>query len=132
MDETPSPLVPSAEQIDLFRAVEDIHEMTGAIVVLLTDGDGVAVAAAGDEDDIPAPLRRVLGGHNLATAGGVAALLEPIGEQLAHCPLNFSILPVGEAHLLTIAFDAEVSLDTVQVVGREGAAMITEILRPTS
>ena len=42
---------PTAQQIDLFRAVEDIHELTAAIVILLTDRDGVAVAVAGDEDD---------------------------------------------------------------------------------
>ena len=124
-----APMVPSAQQIDLFRAVEDIHELSGAIVVLLTGGDGVAVAAAGDENDIPAPLRAVLGGKNLAQAGGVVALLEPIAGDLAHCTLNFSILAVGEAHVLTIAFDSEASLETVQVVGREGAQMIAEILR---
>ncbi len=120
---------PTAQQIDLFRAVEDIHELTSAIVILLTDRDGVAVAVAGDEDDFPPSLRAVLGGENLARAGSVRALLEPIGEDLAMCPLNFSILPVADAHLLTIAFDVEASLETVQTVGREGAAMLTEILR---
>ena len=124
-----APKVPSAQQIDLFRAVEDVHELTGAIVVLLTDRDGIAVAAAGDEDDIPAPLRAVLGGKNLAQAGGVVALLEPIAGDLAHCPLNFSILAVGESHVLTIAFDADANLETAQVVGREGAQMMAEILR---
>ena len=34
-----APKVPSGQQIDLFRAVEDVHELTGAIVVLLTDHD---------------------------------------------------------------------------------------------
>ena len=57
------------------------------------------------------------------------ALLEPIGEELSLCPLNFSVLPVADSHLLTIAFDVEASFDTVQTVGREGAAMLTEILR---
>ncbi len=123
--------VPSAQQIDLFRAVEDVHELTGAIVVLLTDRDGVALAAAGDENDIPAPLRAVLSGKELAQAGGVVALLEPIACDLAHCSLNFSILAVGEAHVLTIAFDAEADLETAQVVGREGALLISEILRGT-
>ena len=125
-------MVPSAQQIDLFRAVEDIHELAGAIVVLLTDRDGVALAASGDEDDFPAPLRAVLAGKNLAAAGSTIALLEPIGEALAHCPLNFSILQVGDAHVLAIAFDAEASLETVQVVGREGAQMLAEILRASS
>jgi hypothetical protein len=124
-----APLVPSAQQIDLFRAVEDIHELTGAIVILLTDRDAVAVAVAGDEDEIPSPLRAVLGAKNLAQAGGVRALLEPIAGDLGQCPLNFSILAVGHTHVLTIAFDAEVNLETVQVVGREGAQMIAEILR---
>ena len=133
MDSAPSaPMVPSAQQIDLFRAVEDIHELAGAIVVLLTDGDGIALAASGDEDDIPAPLRAVLAGKNLAEAGSTIALVEPIGEALAHCPLNFSILPVGSAHVLTIAFDVEASFETVQLVGREGAQMIAEILRSVS
>ena len=129
MDDSPSGHVPSARQIDLFRAVEDVHELTSAIVVLLTDPDGVAVAAAGDEDDIPPPLRAVLGGDDLARAGGVVALLEPIAGELAECPLNFSILAAGAGHVLTIAFDAEANLETVQVVGREGAAMIAEILK---
>ncbi len=120
---------PTAQQIDLFRAVEDIHELTAAIVILLTDRDGVAIAIAGDEDDIPPSLRAVLRGESLARAGSVRALLEPIGEDLSLCPLNFSILPVADSHLLTIAFDVEASFDTVQTVGREGAAMLTEILR---
>lgn len=122
-------MIPSPQQIDLFRAVEDVHELTSAIVVLLTDADGVAIAAAGDEDDIPAPLRRVLGGKKLASAGGVAALLEPIVSDLSSCPLNFTILAVGDDHVLTIAFDAEASLEATQVIGREAAQMIAEILR---
>ena len=80
---------PTAQQIDLFRAVEDIHELTAAIVILLTDRDGVAIAIAGDEDDIPPSLRAVLRGESLARAGSVRALLEPIGEDLSLCPLNF-------------------------------------------
>ena len=122
---------PTAQQIDLFRAVEDIHELTGAIVVLLSDRDGISVAVAGDEDEIPAPLRAVLGAKKLAHAGSVSALLEPIAGDLAHCPLNFSILTVGAAHVLTIAFDVDADLETVQVVGREGADMIAEIVRPS-
>ena len=122
-------MIPTDQQIDLFRAVEDVHELTGAIVVLLTDRDGVAVAVAGDEDDIPAPLRAVLGGKGLAEAGSVAALLEPVAGDLVHCPLNFSVLAVGEEHVLTIAFDAEADLERTQVVGREAAQMIAEILR---
>ena len=126
-DET-APKGPTAQQIDLFRAVEDVHEMTGAIVVLLTDGDGVAIAIAGDEDELPPPLRAVLGGKQLAAAGGVRALLEPISDELGNTPVNYSILAVGSAHVLTIAFDAEADFDVVQTVGREASQMIAEIL----
>ena len=125
-------LVPSALQLDLFRAVEDIHELTSAIVVLLTDREGVAIAAAGDEDDIPPPLRALLGARKLAEAGSVAKLLEPIAEELGPCPINFSILAVADSHVLTIAFDVEADLETVQVVGREGAQMIAEVLRAST
>ncbi|MBX3188634.1 MAG: hypothetical protein KF819_16575 [Labilithrix sp.] len=119
---------PSMTQLDLFRTVEDIHELAQAIVVLLTDREGVSIAVSGDEDDIPPPLRAVLSGKGLAAAGSVRALLEPIGEDLASWPINFSILPVGDAHVLAIAFDAEADLDVVQRVAREGAQMIAEIL----
>lgn len=125
-------MVPSAQQIDLLRAVEDIHELTAAVVVLLTDRDGASVAVAGDEDELPPPLRAVLGGENLARAGSVRALLEPIGDALSQYPLNVSLFPVAEAHLLAITFDVEASLETVQTVGREGAQMIAEILRSAS
>lgn len=119
---------PTAQQLDLFRAVEDVHEMTGAIVVLLTDAEGVAVAVAGDEDDLPPALRAVLSGNQLAAAGGVRALLEPIAEALGETHVNYSILAVQPAHVLTIAFDAEASFDVVQTVGREACQMISEIL----
>lgn len=119
---------PTAQQIDLFRAVEDVHEMTQAIVVLLTDADGVAVAVAGDEDEIPGPLRAVLGGKQLAAAGGVAPLLEPIVAELAGSHLNVTVLAVGEAHVLAIVFDAEADFEIVQTVGREARQMISEIL----
>jgi hypothetical protein len=119
---------PTAQQIDLFRAVEDVHEMTQAIVVLLADADGMSIAVAGDEDEIPAPLRAVLGGKQLAAAGSVVALLEPIAGDLGESHLNFSILAVAEAHVLVIAFDAEADFDLVQTVGKEASAMISEIL----
>lgn len=121
-------MIPTQQQIDLFRAVEDIHELSGAQVVMLTDREGIALAIAGDENDFPAPLRAVLGRKHLLQAGSVVALLEPLGDDLAHCPLNFTVIAVGEAHLLSIAFDAEAELETVQVVGREGAHLIAEIL----
>jgi hypothetical protein len=119
---------PTAQQIDLFRAVEDVHELTGAIVVLLTDGDGVAIAVAGDEDDLPPSLRDLLAGKRLAAAGSVRALLEPINDDLADTPINYSILAVGTSHVLTIAFDAEANFEVVQTVGREASQMIAEIL----
>ena len=119
---------PTPQQIDLFRAVEDIHEMTEAIVVLLTDADGVSIAVAGDEDEIPAPLRAVLSGKQLAAAGSVVALLEPIVAELGESHLNFSILAVENAHVLAIAFDAEANFDVVQTVGKEARQMISEIL----
>ncbi len=127
-DEPAAAKGPTAQQIDLFRAVEDIHELTGATVVLLTDAEGVAVAAAGDEDDLPPSLRAVLGGKQLAAAGSVRALLEPISADLADTPINYSILAVANGHVLTIAFDAEANFDVVQTVGREGSQMISEIL----
>ena len=40
-----TPMVPSAQQIDLFRAVEDIHELTGAIV-FLAGGDAYKIKRA--------------------------------------------------------------------------------------
>jgi hypothetical protein len=117
---------PSAMQIDLFRAMEDIHEMTDAHVVLLVDADGVAVAVSGDEDEIPKPLREALSGKRLAAAGTVVELLTPIAGELGG--MNVSIYAVARAHVLAILFDAESDLGTVQQVGREAQAMLSEIL----
>lgn len=128
MTDEPAAKGPTAAQIDLFRAVEDVHEMTGAIVVLLTDAEGVAIAVAGDEDELPPALRAVLAGKLLAAAGGVRALLEPISDELGDTHVNYSILAVENAHVLTIAFDAEANFDVVQTVGREASQMISEIL----
>ena len=119
---------PTAQQIDLFRAVEDVHELTGAIVVLLTDAESVSIAVAGDEDELPPPLRALLGGKQLAAAGSVRALLEPISEELGDTHVNYSILALEKGHVLTIAFDAEANFDVVQTVGREASQMISEIL----
>jgi hypothetical protein len=118
--------VPSAMQIELFRAMEDIHEMTDAIVVLLVDADGAAVAVSGDEDALPPPLRAVLSGKRLAEAGTVVALLEPIAGELEG--LNVSVYAVEHRHVLAIAFDAEADFATVQQVGREASLMLSEIL----
>lgn len=117
---------PSAMQIDLFRAMEDIHEMTNAHVVLLVDADGVSVAVSGDEDEVPAPLRAALSGKRLAEAGTVVALLTPIAGELGG--MNVSIYAVERAHVLAILFDAEADLATVQQVGREAQAMLSDIL----
>jgi hypothetical protein len=119
---------PTPQQIELFRAVEDVHELTSALVVLLTDEDGIALAVAGDEDDIPPPLRAVLGGRQLAAAGSVVALLEPIVAELAESRLNVTVLAVDAAHVLAIAFDADADFDVVQRVGREAQQMLRELL----
>jgi hypothetical protein len=120
------PGAPTTMQLDLFRAVEDVHDMTGAIVVLLTDYDGASVAVSGDEDVLPPAVRAVLSARQLEAAQNVIALLEPVAGELG--ALNLKVQAVGITHLLTIAFDAEADLDTVQKVGREAAAMIAEIL----
>jgi hypothetical protein len=122
---------PTPQQIELFRAVEDVHELTGALVVLLTDADGIALAIAGDEDDIPPPLRAVLGGKQLAAAGSVVALLEPIVAELAESRLNVTVLAVDAAHVLAIAFDSDADFDVVQRVGREAQEMLRELLGST-
>jgi hypothetical protein len=121
---------PSATQIDLFRAMEDIHEMTFAVVVLLVDRDGASVAVSGDEDDVPAPLRAALSGQRLAEAGSVIALMEPIAGELGG--LNVSVYAVAPAHVLAILFDVEADFATVQQVGQEAQAMLSEILSTTS
>jgi hypothetical protein len=119
---------PTTRQLDLFRIVEDVHELTDAIVVLITDGEGRSVAVSGDENEIPAPLRAVLGGAAYARAGTLAALLEPVAEDLAGHRLNFTIRAVAGEHLLTIAFDAEADFGKVQLVANEAKEMIDEIL----
>jgi hypothetical protein len=118
---------PSAMQIDLFRAMEDIHEMTEAHVVLLVDAGGAAVAVSGDEDEIPKPLREALSGNRLDEAGSVVALLTPIAGELGG--MNVSIYAVERGHVLAIVFDAEADLATVQQVGKEAQTMLSEILK---
>lgn len=117
--------VPTERQLDLFRALEDLHDLTKAITILLVDEDGALLAASGDENDVPPALRAVLSGKQLAAAGGVRALLEPV-ENLG--TMNVTILDVDGKHVLAILFDAEADVMTVQTVGREASAMLRDIL----
>ena len=125
-NENASALVPSEKQIALFRTVEDIHDLTQAITVLLVDGDGGSVAVSGDEDDIPVALRAVLSGKQLAEAGSVRLLLEDL--DLAGSLMNVTVYDVDGTHVLAILFDAEADLVTVQQVGQEAREMLAEIL----
>ena len=125
-NERPAALVPSDRELALFRAVEDIHDLTQAIAVLLVDGDGTSVAVSGDEDDIPVALRAVLSGKQLAEAGSVRVLLEDV--DLAGSAVNVTVYDVDGTHVLAILFDADADLVTVQEVGREGRTMLAEIL----
>lgn len=118
--------VPNEKQLALFRAVEDIHDLTRAITVLLVDENGALVAVSGDENDVPPTLRAVLGGKQLAEAGSVRVLLE--GVDLAGALVNVTIYDVDGTHVLAILFDADADLGTVQEVGSEGRTMLAEIL----
>lgn len=121
-----TPVVPTERQLALFRAVEDIHDLTDAIAVLLVDGDGTSIAVSGDELDVPTKLRAVLSGKQLAEAGSVRVLLEDV--DLAGALVNVTVYDVDGTHVLAILFDAEADLVTVQQVGSEGRAMLAEIL----
>jgi predicted regulator of Ras-like GTPase activity (Roadblock/LC7/MglB family) len=129
---TPNParFIPSERQLALFRAVEDIHDLTQAIAVLLVDGDGTLIAASGDEDDVPAKLRAVLSGKQLAEAGSVRVLLEDV--DLAGSLVNVTIYDIDGTHVLAILFDAEADFVTVQQVGTEAKEMLNEILSAPS
>jgi predicted regulator of Ras-like GTPase activity (Roadblock/LC7/MglB family) len=118
--------VPSEKQLALFRAVEDIHDLTQAITVLLVDGDGALIAVSGDENDVPDKLRAVLSGKQLAEAGSVRVLLEDV--DLAGSPLNVTVYDVDGTHVLAILFDAEADFGVVQQVGSEARQMLAEIL----
>ena len=111
-------------QLELFRVVEDIHELADATVVLVVDADGRSVAVSGDEDDIPVPLRAALSGKRLAAAGSVVALISSVACDLAETRLNLSVYDAGSGHVLAILFDAEADFATVQSVGGDGRAMI--------
>ena len=122
-------MVPTERQLALFSALEDIHELTQSIVVILVDESGTTIAVSGDEDEIPADLRGVLSGKKLAEAGSVRALLEPV--DFSTLRLNVSIFATGPM-LLAVLFDAEADLGTVQTVGKQAAEMIAEILTATA
>jgi hypothetical protein len=117
---------PTERQLALFRAVEDVHDMTAATVVLVVDADGEIVAASGDVDLVPAPMRTILSGKRLATAGSVRALLASVGE--IDTRLNVTAFDVGSAHVMAILFDADADITTVAAVGEEARALIGEIL----
>lgn len=121
-------LVPTTLQLDLFRAVEDVHELTGAIVVLLVDEAGELVAVSGDEDDMPRAVRGVLSARALREAGSVRELLAPVSDALTESRLNVTILDVGGKLVLAIVFDAEADLDTVLTVAGEAKGMIADLL----
>jgi hypothetical protein len=120
---------PTTLQIELFRAVEDIHELTGATVVLLTDAQARTVAVSGDEADIPSPIRSVLGGDKLREAGSVIALLSPVAKEVADWRVNVAVHAVDGGHVLAIAFDAEADLAAVQAIGKDARVTLAEILR---
>jgi hypothetical protein len=122
-------MVPTERQLALFSALEDVHELTQSVVVILVDEGGTTIAVSGDEDEIPADLRGVLGGKKLADAGSVRALLEPV--DFSALRLNVSIFATGPM-LLAVLFDAESDLGTVQAVGKQAAEMIAEILTATA
>jgi hypothetical protein len=140
MDEDRAPaLAPNEKQLALFRAVEDIHDLTNAVTVLLVDDYGASVAVSGDEEDVPRPIRAVLGGKRLREAGSVVALLSSVGELDASPPkrligtrqradLNVSAFDVDGAHVLAIVFDANADVMTVQDVGKDACGMLAQIL----
>jgi hypothetical protein len=118
--------VPTEKQLALFRAMEDIHDLTAAITVLLVDADGISIAVSGDEDDVPPALRAVLSGKQLTEAGSVRVLLEDV--DLDGSLVNVTVYAVDGSHVLAILFDAEADLATVQSVGGEARDMLAEIL----
>ena len=73
--------IPNEKQIALFRAMEDIHDLTAAITILLVDEHGSSVAVSGDEDHVPPVLRKALSGKNLEAAGSGRELLSSIARR---------------------------------------------------
>jgi hypothetical protein len=123
---------PTERQIALFSAMEDIHDLTNAIVVLLVDAYGTLIAISGDENEIPVPIRKALSGKKLAAAGSARELLSRIEFDDGKWPtnVNVSIFDVlGTEHVLGILFDANVDVMTVQEVGKEASDMVEQILK---
>jgi hypothetical protein len=126
-DEEKPKYVPTERQLALFRAMEDIHDMTSAITVLLVDAYGSLIAVSGDENDVPPALRAVLSGNRLKAAGSVRELLSSV--DIGESSMNVTLFDVdGGAHVLAILFDADADLGTVQTVGSEARDMLAEIL----
>lgn len=118
---------PSELQLELFRSLEDVHELSEARVVLLVDEDGRSIAVSGDEAEVPEPLRAALSGRSLAAAGSVVALLGSVDGDFAG--LNVTVYDVDGEHVLAIVFDAEADLETVQSIGSAARASLADLLR---
>jgi hypothetical protein len=119
-------LVPTERQLALFRAMEDIHDMTAAVTVLLVDEVGTSLAVSGDERDVPAVLRKALSGRRLAAAGSVLEFLRSIGD--LGSLLNVAIYDIDGAHVLAIIFDSDADITTVQAIGRDASPLLAELL----
>ncbi len=118
-------MIPTERQIALFSAVEDIHDLTAAITVLLVDAHGTLLAISGEENDVPPALRAALAGKKLREAGSVRELLTDVEMGT----MNVSVFDIdGGEHVLAILFDAEADLSTVQSIGGEARDMLREIL----
>lgn len=118
-------MIPTERQIALFSAVEDIHDLTAAITVLLVDAHGTLLAISGEENDVPPALRAALAGKKLREAGSVRELLTDVEMGT----MNVSVFDIdGGEHVLAILFDAEADLGTVQSIGGEARDMLREIL----
>jgi hypothetical protein len=123
---TPQNAVPTELQLALFRTVEDIHDLTAAIVVILVDEHGTALAVSGDDREIPAPLRAALSGKRLAAAGSVVDFLRAVGD--LRSTLNVAVYDVDGRHVLAIVFDSDADISRVQAVGREASPLLAELL----
>jgi hypothetical protein len=125
------PNKPTERQIALFSAMEDIHDLTNATVVLLVDAYGTLIAVSGDENEVPVPIRKALSGKKLAAAGSARELLSNIEFDDSKWPTNLNVTVfdvTGTEHVLGILFDASVDVMTVQEIGKEASDMLAQIL----